>query len=136
MHIYTWTYIYIYVCVSTCILWTYINIYTCQPANRQSFCNDSTYIHIIWYDPCMSLILQVFRTSWWARHYLAPTPKRHYCYANTPEIARLDRGKLTGWKATKKPEKYKTAQQYRDSKGILRYKGTAGLKRTETLDII
>ena len=66
---------------------------------------------------------------------MAPTPKRHYCYANSPKIVKLDKGKLTGWKKDETSTK-KTAVQYRDAQGRNRYKGTKNLKSTERLDSI
>lgn len=82
---------------------------------------------------CVSI--QVFRTSWWAAHYRAPTPKRHYCYCNSPAIVALDKGKLTGWKNIEKSDKNKTAVQYKNSTGKVCFKGTKALKRTEWLAI-
>lgn len=61
-------------------------------------------------------------------HYSARTAKRHYCYANTPSILRIDKGKLTGWK-----NKVKSADRYIDGSGKKRYKGNANLRATENL---
>ena len=79
--------------------------------------------------------LQVYRTAWWAAHYKAPTPKRHYCYANSSRIYKLDKGKLTGWKRSANYDQVKTAVQYTDSRGKRRWTGTRALKRTECLDM-
>ena len=79
---------------------------------------------------------QVSRTGWWMGHYMAQTPKRHYGYSNSPNIHRLDKGKLTGWKKRDKKLKVETAVQYRDRKGEKRYKGTPQLRKTETLGCV
>jgi hypothetical protein len=65
---------------------------------------------------------------------MACTPKRHYGYSNSPCIRELDRGKLTGGRKRDPKLKVQTAVQYRDGNGILRYKGTKNLRKTETLD--
>ena len=75
--------------------------------------------------------------SWWMRHYGAPTPKRHYLYANSNAIHRLDKGQLTGWKVIKAELKKKGLQKdlvekYVDSKGVRRWKGSAALRSSES----
>ncbi len=77
------------------------------------------------------------RVSWHMAHYTAPTPKPHYAYSNSPEIARLNKGKLTGWKRkgdedTETP-KVKTCDVYYNSKGESCWKGNRNLKKTEKL---
>ena len=36
--------------------------------------------------------IKVYRVAWWMSLFAAPTPKRHYAWANTSEIIRLDHG--------------------------------------------
>ena len=64
-------------------------------------------------------------------HYQSATPKRHYGYANSPVIHRIDRGKLQGWK-NRGVKKVETAQKYKDKGGKDRYKGTPSLRSTES----
>lgn len=78
---------------------------------------------------------KVTRVAWWMKHYGSSTPKRHYCYSNSPAVVRLDKGKLQGWKRDKDPDAPKTAVAYIDRHGIQRFKGTAALKRTEMLAV-
>ena len=66
-------------------------------------------------------------------HYKGCTPKRHWAYCNSRVIHRLDKGVLQGWKK-RSSKQVVTAEHYIDSKGKKRYKGTAKLKGTETLD--
>lgn len=67
-----------------------------------------------------------------------PTPKRHVAYSNSPEIQRLDMGRLKGWTKKLKEEeaqgiqRVKTVQKYVDKKGKQRYKGAEGLKPSES----
>ena len=37
--------------------------------------------------------LQVTRSAWWMAHYDADTPKRHYCYADAPQVSSLPKGR-------------------------------------------
>ena len=61
--------------------------------------------------------------------YGAPTMKRQYCYANSPHIRRIDRGKLQ-----KKPiKKVETAAVKKKSSGVVSYTGTKSLRGTEKL---
>lgn len=60
--------------------------------------------------------------------YNGPTPKRHYAYANSRAIKRLDIGYV------RVPAKHKTVKQYTDSSGRQRYVGTHHLRGTENLD--
>ena len=63
-------------------------------------------------------------------HYLAKTPKRHYIISNASSVRVLDKGRLA---LGKYRAKVKTARQYRDSQGRVRYQGTRHLKATELL---
>ena len=76
--------------------------------------------------------IEVQCVRWWMGHYDAPTPKRHYAYANTPVVLRLDRGVLQKWKP-KTGKKVKTVEHYVDKNGKKRYKGTKQLRGTENL---
>ena len=67
-------------------------------------------------------------------HYSSRTAKRHYLYANTPAVLKLDKGKLVGWK--NKDSKVKSAVKYVDGSGKQRYKGTEHLRATESLILI
>ena len=73
------------------------------------------------------------RVGWWMGHYQSATPKRHYGYANSPVIHRIDRGKLQGWR-DRGVKKVETAHKYKDKGGKNRYKGTASLRSTESLE--
>lgn len=76
--------------------------------------------------------------TWWMALFGGPTPKRHVAYSNSPEIQRLDLGRLRGWTKMLKEEKaqgihrVKTVQKYHDKNGKLRYKGAEGLKPSES----
>lgn len=78
-------------------------------------------------------IAKVSRVGWWMGHYQSATPKRHYGYANSPVIHRIDRGKLQGWK-DRGVRKVVTAEKYKDKGGKNRYKGTTSLRSTEILE--
>ena len=71
--------------------------------------------------------------KWWMQHYKAPTAKRHYGYANSPVVRRLDRGTLQRTKHGSDQQKIQTCEKYYDGSGKLRYKGTRHLKGTEPL---
>lgn len=71
--------------------------------------------------------------KWWMQHYGAPTPKRHYGYANTPVVLNLDKGKLKKSDRKPKEDRIKTADAYVDRNGVKRYKGNANLRPTEIL---
>ena len=64
-------------------------------------------------------------------HYKSATPKRHYGYANTTAIHKIDKGVLQKWKSRGK--KVVTAERYVDKSGKARYKGTKSLRSTESL---
>lgn len=64
-------------------------------------------------------------------HYGSPTAKRHYLFANSCVVSKLDRGRLVGWKKVDKEKR--TAEHYLDRSGQPRYKGTAQLKQTQIL---
>ena len=97
---------------------------------------SSIYTSVYMHGPILFLLFEVFKTQWWMHHYMACTPKRHYGYSNSPVVLELDKGKLTGWRKRDKKLKVETAVQYRDRKGILRYKGTKNLRKTEKLEQI
>ena len=80
--------------------------------------------------PCS--LSKVSRVAWWMHHYSGPTPKRHYLYSNSPVVARLDKGKLQGWKNSSKKGLVKTSEVYIKN-GKKFYKGTAALRRSEPL---
>ena len=80
------------------------------------------------------LLSKVSRVAWWMHHYLGPTPKRHYLYSNSPVVARLDKGKLQGWRNSSKKGLVKTSEIYIKN-GKKCYKGTAALRRSEPLGI-
>ena len=67
--------------------------------------------------------------------YDGPTPKRHYAYSNSSAVLRLDRGKLSGWKTSKKQGQVKTAVTYKNGQGKSCYKGTAALRKSEYLGL-
>lgn len=70
--------------------------------------------------------------KWWMGHFGSSTPKRHYAFANSAQIHRVDMGKLEGWKSDPRIKK-KSADRYRDAAGQLRYKGNENLRGTECL---
>lgn len=76
---------------------------------------------------------KVSTVKWWMQHYKAPTAKRHYGYANSPVVRRLDRGTLQRTKHGSDQQKIQTCEKYYDGSGKLRYKGTRHLKGTEPL---
>lgn len=65
-------------------------------------------------------------------HYAARTAKRHYAYANSPTVLKIDRGKLQ-MSTIPRENKPVTCEKYHDRNGKLRFKGTKKLKQTETL---
>ena len=79
---------------------------------------------------------QVFRVGWWMAHYASCTPKRHFAYANSPWIRKLDKGVLQ-WKnrLAQGHKKVQTAVTYRSKSGKKCYKGTKALKKTEYLGL-
>lgn len=76
---------------------------------------------------------KVAKVKWWMQHYGSKTAKRHYGYGNSSVILKLDLGKLYAHQRPPKEERVKTADHYRDKKGVLRYKGNRNLKATENL---
>ena len=67
-------------------------------------------------------------------HYGAPTPKPHYAYSNSPEIKRVHKGKLTGWKKkTANEGGIQTCEVYQNKRGETCFKGTKRLRETEKL---
>ena len=76
---------------------------------------------------------QVQAVRFWMAHYKSMTSKRHYCYSNSPEILKFDKGVLPrNWNSSS--SKVATAHHYVDKKGKRRYKGTNSLKKTESRD--
>ncbi|CAK9097074.1 unnamed protein product [Durusdinium trenchii] len=76
----------------------------------------------------------VHMVKWWMGHFGSSTPKRHYAFANSAQIHRVDMGKLEGWKSDPRIKK-KSADRYRDAAGQLRYKGNENLRGTEVYPI-
>lgn len=73
---------------------------------------------------------QVQVVRFWMGHFKSMTSKRHYCYSNSPEILRFDKGVLSrGWNSSS--PKVATAKKYIDKQGKCRYQGTSNLKKTE-----
>lgn len=73
---------------------------------------------------------QVQVVRFWMGHFKSMTSKRHYCYSNSAEILKFDKGTLPrNWNSSS--PKVTTAQHYVDKQGVRRYKGTSSLKRTE-----
>ena len=70
--------------------------------------------------------------------YGGPTPKRHVAYSNSSAIGLLDLGKLRGWAQkvrtmdARGEKRVKTVEKYKDKQGRLRYKGSTGLKPSES----
>jgi hypothetical protein len=88
--------------------------YTCQLYTGVKTCAKVTCVH------------------WWMGHYAARTAKRHYAYANSPTVLKIDRGKLQ-MSTIPRDNKPVTCEKYRDRNGKLRFKGTKKLKQTEIL---
>ena len=74
---------------------------------------------------------EVFKISWWMRHYGACTPKRHVGLCNNVWFDRLNLGKLT--KKDRKGCTLKTVVKYVSKSGRPSYKGTSALKSTQFL---
>ena len=72
------------------------------------------------------------------RSYGGPTPKRHVLYANSPAIQSLYKGRLVGWSKHIKAQdaagvaRVKTVDKYVDKSGQVRYKGSKGLRPSES----
>lgn len=81
---------------------------------------------------------EVHRITWWMRSYGGPTPKRHVLYANSPAIQSLYKGRLVGWSKHIKAQdaagvaRVKTVDKYVDKSGQVRYKGSKGLRPSES----
>ena len=79
---------------------------------------------------------QVHKTSWYMLHYGGPTPKRHYAFANTHHIDKLNLGQLRGWLQKKEALKelgqtYDLVDKYVDASGQPRWKGNKRLRSSE-----
>ena len=66
-------------------------------------------------------------------HFSAATPKRHFAYANSQHILRVDRGVLQWKNRLNKGQTVQTAVKYKSKSGKTCYKGTPALKKTENL---
>lgn len=82
--------------------------------------------------------LQVSKACWHMIHYGGPTPKKHYALSNSPDISKLNRGKFCMKKWLKKKQELqkeglhqKLVEQYTDSNGKKRWKGTKALRSSE-----
>ena len=80
---------------------------------------------------------QVHKTSWYMLHYGGPTPKRHYAFANTHHIDKLNLGQLRGWLQKKEAlkelgETYDLVDKYVDASGQPRWKGNKRLRSSES----
>ena len=74
-------------------------------------------------------------------HYGGKTPKRHYMFANSPHISKINLGRLKGWRVKKNILKEKgqaidLVDQYVDKSGKRRYKGNKQLRGSELLEHI
>ena len=78
-----------------------------------------------------SLDAQVYKVSFWMKHYKHQTYKRSTVLSNREEIARLDRGKLNR-QITKCH--LKTSVRYQDEKNRPCFKGSASLAQTQLLN--
>ena len=81
----------------------------------------------------MQAAAKVTKVKWYMRHYGAPTPKRHYGYANSSKVNLLDKGKLHAHQRLPKDQRVRTADAYTDARGVKRYKGNANLRPTQNL---
>lgn len=67
-------------------------------------------------------------------HFGGSSPKRHKALSNTKWVEKFNRGKLNLKKFREdNPEALQTTERYRDAQGILRWKGTSSLKKTQIL---
>ena len=68
-------------------------------------------------------------------HYSAPTPKRHYLWANCIVVTKLDRGRLhlVSWRRANK-NRPETCKKYKNKAGKSCWAGTPSLRKTEWLD--
>lgn len=66
-------------------------------------------------------------------HYGGPTPKKHYCYSNSPWVKRLWQGRLLGWQKVPKAEREqrRTTDVYTDRSGKRRWEGNPRLRQSE-----
>lgn len=90
---------------------------------------------IVWYPRFEWLhrqVEKVYMTAWWARHYMALTPKRHRAWSNCPHVAKLDRGKLSREARESCPIKT-TVKQHKGPGKKAGYVGNKFLKKTQRL---
>ncbi|CAL1142008.1 unnamed protein product [Cladocopium goreaui] len=78
----------------------------------------------------------VHNTSRYMLHYGGPTPKRHYAFANTHHIDKLNLGQLRGWIQKKEAltelgQTYDLVDKYVDASGQPRWKGNKRLRSSE-----
>ena len=80
--------------------------------------------------------LEVHKASWYMLHYGGKTPKRHYAFSNSRHVAKLNMGKLKGWRKIRNAleasgQKVQLVDKYEDSQGKKRWKGNAQLRSSE-----
>lgn len=96
---------------------------------------------VIWkqHHHCISpAALQVHKVCWYMIHYGGPTPKRHYGFANSRHIGRLNLGKFDMKKWLKRKAQlqdegkhHELVVKYKDASGKTRWKGTKKLRSSE-----
>ena len=84
------------------------------------------------------LLLQVHKVCWHMIHYGGATPKRHYGFANSWHIGKLNLGRFSMNQWLKVKEKLKAAGKhsdlvvkYKDAQGRTRWKGTKKLRASQ-----
>lgn len=80
---------------------------------------------------CTQHHAEVFKTTFWMRHYKSPTDKRTMVLSNNFVYGLLDRGILTRKK--KKKSFHRTTKRYRGHDGKNRFSGTSQLKASQNL---
>ena len=88
------------------------------------------------YKPCMHLHAcvcpnpsKVWKESFWMMHWGSPSPKRTCLWANSYEIRRFNRGRLS--RARMAMKTVKTSIKYKDRAGRQRWKGSPELRQTQ-----
>lgn len=66
------------------------------------------------------------------RHYGAPSPKRHVCYANCTWIAAFDQGRLRGWHKSMNQERRNTVESVDPTSGKRKWHGSRHLKSSQS----
>ncbi len=87
---------------------------------------------------CFFLIIlptcaEMYRTAFWMHHFGHPNDKRTKLWAPSYYISLFNRGPIKKNKNGKRGPA--TAVKYVDGRGILRYKGTPDLKRSQSLPL-